>query len=333
MSKKSKTKSKLSTVAETPAYSAPAPLEPSRTLGLLVLLMLIIFTSVWLTRESIESRSSERAVAETMVDQQSLDGFDQEAWFLPDDNAWGFVEIPAGSFTMGSNPAIDSMAYGNEQWSRRQRQGNVELPLYYISRYETTVAQFKAYLADTEKSSEALNLGVAGNFPIAGVTWSEALAYARWLEQKLRQSAETPTELKAFLDAGAHITLPSEAEWEKAARGTDNKVFPWGSRVRTDLANYNSGAPLIVGALPCPACSYGISDMSGNLWELTRSPLQDYPYTTEDDEAELDADALWVMRGGSYADQVNNVRAAVRGGVDPSVRNLTIGFRLVISAL
>ena len=73
--------------------------------------------------------------------------------------------------------------------------------------------------------------------------------------------------------------------------------------------------------------------MSGNLWELTRSPLQDYPYDPDDDAEDLSADALWVMRGGSYADAINNVRSAVRGGVDPGVRNATIGFRLVISRL
>ena len=71
--------------------------------------------------------------------------------------------------------------------------------------------------------------------------------------------------------------------------------------------------------------------MSGNVWELTRSPLQDYPYNPNDDAENLTEDALWVMRGGSFADSVGNVRAAVRGGVDPSVRNNTIGFRVVIS--
>lgn len=333
MSKKNKQKIKAKAEIEAPSINAPAPLEPSRTIGLLVLLISIIFTAVLLTRESIETRNLQSSGEQIDAPSNSLTGFDSDGWFLPADENWGFVEIPAGSFTMGSNPSIDSLAYGNEQWSRRQRQGTVDLPTYYISRYETTVAQYKAYLLDTEKTSDVLNLDAAGNFPVAGITWPEALAYGRWLEQKIRSSDKAPAHLKRFLESGAKITLPTEAEWEKAARGTDNRVFPWGSRVRTDVANYNSPAPLGVGALPCPACSYGLSDMSGNVWELTRSPLQDYPYTTEDDGEDLASDALWVMRGGSYADQVNNVRAAVRGGVDPSVRNPTIGFRLVISKL
>jgi formylglycine-generating enzyme required for sulfatase activity len=73
--------------------------------------------------------------------------------------------------------------------------------------------------------------------------------------------------------------------------------------------------------------------MAGNVWELTRSPLQDYPYDPADDAADLTKDALYVMRGGSYADAMNNVRTAVRGAVDPGVRTGIIGFRVVISEL
>ena len=71
--------------------------------------------------------------------------------------------------------------------------------------------------------------------------------------------------------------------------------------------------------------------MSGNVWELTRSPYQPYPYDPNDDEEDLDLDALWVMRGGHFGDPEGNVRAAIRGGVDPGARRPFIGFRLVIS--
>lgn len=312
---------------------APAPLEPSRTVGLLVLLVSIIFTAVWLTRESIETIAGANAGEISLDRFDGIPGFDSNAWFLANDETWGFVEIPAGSFTMGSNPVLDSMAYGNERWSRLQRQGSVELDRFYISKFETTVAQFSAYLTATGAESAALNLDAAGNLPVTGVTWPEALNYARWLEEQFHASEATPEVLKSMFAEGAHLTLPSEAEWEKAARGTDNRVFPWGSRIRTDMANYNGNRLLGVGVLPCPPCSYGLSDMSGNVWELTRSPLQDYPFTSDDDNEALSEDAIWVMRGGSYADEVNNVRAAVRGGVDSSVSNATIGFRLAITRL
>jgi formylglycine-generating enzyme required for sulfatase activity len=72
-------------------------------------------------------------------------------------------------------------------------------------------------------------------------------------------------------------------------------------------------------------------DMSGNVWELTRSPYQPYPYDPTDDRKNLDADALWVMRGGSFGDPERNVRAAIRGGADPGARRPFIGFRVVIS--
>ena len=313
---------------------APAPLEPSRTLGLLILLIAIIFTVVWLTRESVENAELSKAASIRLSSlPENLNGFNADAWFLADDRSWGFVEIPAGQFTMGSDPRVDRLAYGNEQWSRSVRQGKVTLPTFYISRFETTVAQFKAYLAATGGSPEGLNLDVAGNYPVTGVTWPEALAYSRWLDAQLRAAENTPEFLKQLLNNGGRVTLPNEAEWEKAARGSDGRVFPWGSSPRTDMANYNASGLLIVGALPCPLCSYGLSDMSGNVWEMTRSPLQDYPYSENDDLEDLTADAIWVMRGGSYLDPVNNVRAAVRGGIDPGVRNPSIGFRVVISTI
>jgi hypothetical protein len=86
-----------------------------------------------------------------------------------------------------------------------------------------------------------------------------------------------------------------------------------------------------VGSFDCPECAFGLSDMSGNLWELTRSLYQPYPYDPGDDPEDLLADALWVMRGGHFADPENNVRAAVRGGVDPGARRPFIGFRVALS--
>ena len=73
--------------------------------------------------------------------------------------------------------------------------------------------------------------------------------------------------------------------------------------------------------------------MSGNVWELTRSPYRPYPYDPAIDHVDLDADALWVMRGGSYADSEQNIRTAVRGGVDPGARRPFIGFRVVLTRI
>lgn len=256
--------------------------------------------------------------------------FQERIWQLSEDSLLGFVEIPAGPFPMGSNPLIDPMAFENERWSETRRQGAVYLPQYYIARYETTVAQFSAFIAETGYRLVEIPDTASADHPISGVSWTDAFAYARWLEKQLQSSEQVPVEIRSLLSSGWRLTLPDEAQWEKAARGTDPRIFPWGNVVRRDRANFAASGTVSVGSIHCPECPYGLSDMSGNVWEWTRSPYQPYPFTTEDDVANLQDDALWVIRGGSYNDAENNVRAAVRGAADPGARRPFIGFRLAI---
>lgn len=301
---------------------------PRRTLGLTIMCLLIVFVAIWMT---LQSRQQDTDLSTLSTEQAVLAGFLSDAWFLPDEPLLGFVLIPSGPFTMGSNPTLDRLAYENERWSSSRRQGMVEVDDFYMGKFEVTVAQFRAFTAENPNLANELPTGAAGDNPVTNITWPEALAYARWLQGKLEFSTDSPEELRRFFAAGGKLTLPSESEWEKAARTGDGRIFPWGSTPSTEFANYGSSTILPVGSRPCNACAFGLQDMSGNVWELTRSPLQDYPYDPSDDAENLAEDALWVMRGGSFADSVGNVRAAVRGGVDPSVRNNTIGFRLVIS--
>lgn len=314
-----------------PAKTSPVapPPQPGRTLGFVIMSLLILFVAVFMTIQG-DRELREAAIEETATDSE-IAGFQREAWYLPDDPLLGFVEIEAGPFTMGSNPALDRMAYQNERWSSLQRQGQMRLPRYYIARFETTIAQFNEFVRDTGLAQAAAATTRPRDFPVSNVTWPEALAYGRWLDQQLRSSDRTPEPLRSFLQSGARVTLPSEAEWEKAARGSDGRIFPWGDRPRAELANFRSEAPVAVTEIACSVCAHGLSGMAGNVWELTRSPLQDYPFDETDDDQTLAGPSLWVMRGGSYADDVNNIRAAVRGAVDPGVRNDTIGFRVVIS--
>ena len=263
---------------------------------------------------------------------ETLDGFRADAWFLPDDDLLGFVEIPAGPFAMGSDPAVDSRAFENERWSAGQAQGSVDLPAFAVGRYEVTVAQFRAFAEASGDTFAPATLRGDLDQPVGSISWPDALAYCRWLEATLRDWPGTPPRLREWLGTGWRITLPSEAQWEKAARAADGLVYPWGDDPRRDRANFGgTGGPTPVGSFDCPECPFGLSDMSGNVWELTRSPYQPYPYDESDDAGDLAADALFVMRGGSFMDPEGNVRAAVRGGADPGVRRPFIGFRIVIT--
>ena len=269
--------------------------------------------------------------AERLAEQ--LKAFRADSWYLPDDPMLGFVEVPAGPFQMGSNPLIDPMAFENERWSDLRRQGSVDLSVFYISRLEVTVAQFKAFIDASGYRAEATALQGELNHPVSSVSWTDALAYARWLEMQLREALNTPESIKELLVNGWKVTLPDEAQWEKAARGTDARIYPWGNQARKDRANYSGSGTMAVGSFEGPECPYGLSDMSGNVWEWTRSPYQPLPFDSTDDRENLSEDALWVMRGGAFNDTENNARAAVRGAADPGARRPFIGFRVVMSEL
>ena len=299
---------------------------PGRTVGFSVMSAIIGFVAIWMgIQGGLLPDSSNTPNIENARGSLSAE------LGLPNNSLWGFIKIQAGDFIMGSNPVLDRLAYENERWSSRQRQGKVYLPSFYISQYETTIAQFSIYAEEIGFDLKQIELAGLPDFAAHNITWSDAVGYASWLDSKLRSSPHTPDTLKTMLESGGRVTLPSEAEWEKAARGTDGRIFPWGSQPTSDFANFNTGEIDSVGSKSCGGCAYGLSDMAGNVWEFTRSPLQDYPYDSEDDLENLSEDALWVMRGGSFVDTINNVRAAVRGAVDPGVRSNTIGFRVAIS--
>lgn len=154
----------------------------------------------------------------------------QDVWYLPNDEKLGFIEIPAGSFTMGS-ASNDSF---RDEWP----QHDVSLPRYFIAHYPVTVAQFRAFVDDTKYEWQHKDYPQGqGNHPIEVVSWYDALAYCEWLTEKLRATSWPLAEL---LREGWRITLPSEAEWEKAARGMDGRLYPWGNNPDPNLANYDA---------------------------------------------------------------------------------------------
>jgi len=292
--------------------------------------VLAVWVALTLSESTAEREGSGRSVEVPKLG--AVAGFLAAAWYLPDEELLGFVEIPAGPFTMGSDAAVDTAAFEIERWSSAQAQGTVDLPSFYIGRYEVTVAQYAAFVAATgHPVPDPASLRAPPDHPVTSVAWTDAIAYTRWLEDELSTSARTPRTLAVRLREGWRVELPTEAQWEKAARGTDGRIYPWGDHPRTDRATFQARAPTPVGTYGCLECPYELYDMAGNVWEWTRSPYQPYPYDPSDDRAGLEADALWVMRGGSYADPAHFLRAANRGGADPGARRPFIGFRVVLT--
>jgi len=157
------------------------------------------------------------------------------------------------------------------------------------------------------------------NHPVVGVSWFEALAYCNWLGEI----------------TGRSCRLPTEAEWEKAARGTDGRIYPWGSEWAEDRANTSEagvGRTTAVGAFPAGASTYGILDMSGNVWEWCSSvgyAEAAYPYRADDGREDLERDVVRALRGGSWYDSRRYARCAVRYYDDPDDFDGSVGFRVV----
>ncbi|TKJ29985.1 MAG: hypothetical protein CEE40_06780 [Chloroflexi bacterium B3_Chlor] len=258
-----------------------------------------------------------------------------------------FCYVPPGPFWMGSDDD-DSMAYEDE---KPLDEVNVAHG-YWMARYSVTVAQFRAFVKATayELGDEDSLRGLA-NHPVVWVSWREALDFCDWLTAGWRD----------LLPEGYVVTLPSEAEWEKAARGGQERpeqpiirtieealapgrslvsipnpgpkgLYPWGNEPDHNRANYDDtgiGTTSGVGCFPAGASPYGCLDMAGNVWEWCSTLYADYPYDPDECE-DLDADGPRVVRGGAFYGAPRSVRCAVRSRYAPGYR-VVIGFRVVVS--
>ena len=157
--------------------------------------------------------------------------FDSEAWYLPKDSTLGFVQIPAGKFIMGSKE--------KEGRDNERPQHEVELPDFWMAKYPVTVAQFREFVNETGyKKFDEDALRDPDTRPVRYVTWYNALEYCKWLDgelkavsrQQLVQLGDTVAQnfWQGLVDGKFHVTLPSEAEWEKAARGADGRHLSLG---------------------------------------------------------------------------------------------------------
>jgi serine/threonine-protein kinase len=229
------------------------------------------------------------------------------------------VTIPAGEFLMGSDPAKYEDARGSEQ-----PQHAVYLPRYRIARYPVTNKQYAAFVRTTDHGcprhwEDGRIPPDKADHPVVCVSWYQAVAFCEWLSRR----------------TGRNIQLPSEAEWEKAARGTDGRIYPWGNAAPTaDLCNFgnNIGTTTSVDRYsPAGDSPYGCADVAGNVWEWTRSLYKDYPYDPDDGREDLGASGSRVFRGGSFGSSESYVRCAVRFGNYPNYRVRILGFRVVVS--
>lgn len=266
--------------------------------------------------------------------------FRADAWFLPDEPLLGFLEIPAGPFVMGSDKKRDPQAYDEET-----PQHPLTLAGYYIARYPVTVAQYRLFVEQSgHKPVDDDCLRGFANHPVVTITRDEALQYCQWLTEQLREGQATPDPLATLLRQEEwQVTLPSEAEWEKAARGTNGRVYSWGDEFDAAKANVREtgiGRTSAVGCFPQGATLEGIMDMSGNVWEWTRSlwgkdsekPDFRYPYDPSDGREKLDAGdkVACVLRGGCCWRAQWGARCACRLRHNPHDRHVNIGFRLVL---
>jgi len=263
------------------------------------------------------------------------------------------VTIPGGPFLMGSTDT-DGMALS---WEKPQHE--VTLPAFRIARYPVTNAQFQAFVAaggygitelwreaaragwwsdgrfkgryDDEPRDRSMDYGVPFNLPnhpVVGVSWYEALAFCRWVTEAWRAEGRIADD--------EVVRLPSEAEWEKAARGSDGRRYPWGDEADPKRVNYDEtgiGTSSAVGMFPNGASPYGCLDMAGNVWEWTWSLYRGYPYRADDGREDPASPDSRVLRGGAFFNSEDSVRCAVRNYYIPPLRLTNLGFRIVVSPI
>ena len=241
-----------------------------------------------------------------------------------------FAKVDRGTFLMGSDS-------GDERWPQasggRPGSRRVTLPAFYMGKFEVTVAQYRECVnaGRCTHGGRAMSSSEP-DYPVAGVSWYEARTYAEWLQTRLASTPGTPRVLRRLLESGWQIDLPSEEEWEKAARRGGGDPYPWGTAPNLSYANYNSGDVRAVGSRECPPCAYGLADMAGNVREWTRSLKLDYPYDAARAE-DLAATGKRAVRGGSYQRifvGAERVRAANREEEEPTRFDQYTGFRVAL---
>jgi formylglycine-generating enzyme required for sulfatase activity len=231
-------------------------------------------------------------------------------WRLPyGEPVW--VTIPAGEFWLGGEGEYDGKPM--------QR---LYLSEYRIARTPITNAQYQLFVeAAKHRAPDHWDNGRSPkgkeSHPVVNVSWADASAYCAWLSER----------------TGQPITLPSEAEWEKAARGDkDQRLYPWGDNFEATRCNSRElglGETTPVGIFPEGVSPYGCLDMAGNVLEWTRSEKKAYPYDPHDGREDTDRTGVpRVLRGGSFSNTERSARCAYRYSNHPDDGYNNYGFRV-----
>jgi serine/threonine-protein kinase len=240
-------------------------------------------------RTSAEKKQSIDAVTEPKVQSRTQKQRILKAKQIID---FDWVSIPSGLFWMGSDKQSDPLARENELPYHQ-----VDLPKFLIAKTPITNAQYKLFVAETghRVPEQWINGEIPEgkkNHPVTIVSWYDAQAFCTW----------------------AGVRLPTEAEWEKAARGKDGRIYPWGNEMPDkSRCNFNAvvGGTTAVGYYLAGASPYGVLDMAGNVWEFTYSIFRPYPYR-DDLQDQNSAERQRVLRGGAFDDDPQYVRCAAR---------------------
>lgn len=244
------------------------------------------------------------------------------------------VLVPGGAFLMG--------AEGTASEEDERPAHTVEVEAFYIGKTEVTNAMFRRFTRETGYVTTAEKQGWAfvwtGGRPSPEGPW-ERRKGASWRTLAAEWGEEAPVAAVSWYDAQAYcrwagLRLPTEAEWEKAARGTDGRRYPWGNRWDPDRAWFgdNSGGRAHpVGSRPQGASPFGALDMAGNLWEWTSSLYWPYPYRADDGREDPSASGWRVLRGGTWVYTAWQCRTSQRYRYTPETCFDIAGFRCAAS--
>ena len=244
------------------------------------------------------------------------------------------VKIPAGKFIMGTSEESIQHLYLKEEWvmdwfdadlfMSEQPKHELYLPKFEIGKYPVTNEEYHSFIWDT---AHRLPKGWVGfsypegkeNHPVVGVSMADCKKYIEWINAKTNQN----------------YRLPSEAEWERAARWIDGRMYPWGNvfdtwRCITLESGINNTTP--VGIYSTSGDSRDeVADMVGNVWEWTCSKYVAYPYDASDGREQFDRSHKYVVRGGAWYYSRKMARCTAGEGIAPDYNSPALGFRLARS--